>query len=122
MIRYPKKFTIEEVLSLVPEQTYVDDYYSIIDGQRFKRISQRLVLFKTKGCKCVKCGLEGTVFYLEKHPKDKHYHMNLYGYDINGNEVLMTKDHIIPKSKGGLNHMKNYQPMCIKCNEKKGNK
>lgn len=32
-----------------------------------------------------------------------------------------TIDHIIPKSKGGLNHITNYQLSHLKCNAKKGN-
>ena len=29
-------------------------------------------------------------------------------------------DHIIPKSKGGKDHIDNYQLMCEECNSKKG--
>jgi len=39
---------------------------------------------------------------------------------ISGHEVLMTKDHIIPKSKGGKNTLKKYQTMCTHCNCRKG--
>lgn len=42
--------------------------------------------------------------------------------DENGKEVLMTKDHIIPKSKGGADDISNYQTMCERCNEAKGNR
>ena len=34
----------------------------------------------------------------------------------------MTKDHIIPKSKGGKDILDNFQTMCFECNTKKGNK
>lgn len=34
----------------------------------------------------------------------------------------MTKDHIIPKSKGGADDISNYQTMCERCNEAKGNR
>ena len=33
----------------------------------------------------------------------------------------MTKDHILPKSKGGKDEIDNYQTMCIRCNKAKGN-
>lgn len=57
----------------------------------------------------------------EKRPKDVSYHLNLYAVDENGKEILMTKDHIIPKSKGGKDHISNYQTMCVRCNMTKGN-
>jgi len=34
---------------------------------------------------------------------------------------MITKDHIIPRSLGGPDHPKNYQPMCDKCNAEKEN-
>jgi len=34
---------------------------------------------------------------------------------------MMTVDHIVPKSKGGLRTLDNLQPMCENCNVKKGN-
>ena len=34
----------------------------------------------------------------------------------------MTKDHILPKSRGGKNHISNMQTMCCRCNSKKGDK
>ena len=54
--------------------------------------------------------------------QDKSYHLNLYAVDDNGDEILMTKDHIIPRSKGGIDDISNYQTMCRLCNEAKGNK
>jgi 5-methylcytosine-specific restriction endonuclease McrA len=32
----------------------------------------------------------------------------------------MTKDHIVPKSKGGKDMLSNTQTMCVICNTKKG--
>ena len=32
---------------------------------------------------------------------------------------MLTKDHIYPRSKGGLNDIRNYQVLCSTCNEKK---
>ena len=48
--------------------------------------------------------------------------MDLFGIDSNGDEVLMTVDHILPKSKGGPHHIDNFQPMCMPCNMKKADK
>jgi hypothetical protein len=96
------------------------------DGQWVNMNSQRYELFKGKGCSCIRCGLEGTHFWLECdvnnfNPEKPKYHFNLYGFDTEGNEVLMTKDHILPKSRGGKNHYSNYQPMCFTCNQEKWN-
>lgn len=92
------------------------------DGDPLKANSQRYTLFFTKGFKCVKCGIEGKYFAKERDPSSNSdkYHLNLYALDENGKEVLMTKDHIIPKSKGGKNKLENYQTMCCICNKKKG--
>lgn len=32
----------------------------------------------------------------------------------------VTRDHIVPLARGGLNHPSNLQPLCTKCNNKKG--
>lgn len=93
------------------------------DGDPLKANSQRYTLFFKKGFKCVKCGIEGKYFAKERDTSSNSnkYHLNLYALDENGKEVLMTKDHIIPKSKGGKNKLENYQTMCCICNKKKGN-
>jgi len=99
------------------------------DGDPIKMDSQRYYLFKRDGCVCVDCGLEGTFFRKERDANFNHkqaieprFHFNLYAIDENGEEVMITKDHIWPKSKGGSNTMKNYQVLCYTCNQKKKNK
>lgn len=92
-----------------------------IDGEEIYALSDRYKLFFTKGYTCINCGLIGSYFALERSFMDTRYHLNLYAVNSEGKEVLMTKDHILPKSKGGKDSIDNYQTMCCKCNKEKGN-
>ena len=92
-----------------------------LDGEMIKANSQRLQLFYTKGFRCVVCGTEGIFFIMCKAPNEKHYHLELIGQSPDGHLVLMTKDHIVPKSHGGKDELENYQTMCTECNVAKGN-
>jgi hypothetical protein len=72
---------------------------------------------------CVRCGLPGAYFALEKSIHEENarkWHLNLYGIGPDGREILFTKDHIIPVSKGGPDTLKNLQTMCEICNGEKG--
>ena len=84
--------------------------------------SERYENFYYNGCKCAKCGAEAEFAALEKDvcSKDK-YHINLYAI-VNGQERLLTKDHIYPRSMGGYDALVNYQVLCEKCNSRKGSK
>ena len=80
-------------------------------------------LFK-QNRRCVCCGLEGKYLALEQcRCKDEEslFHFNMYGIR-DGKEVLFTKDHIVPKSRGGKNTLSNYQTMCVRCNAEKGSR
>jgi 5-methylcytosine-specific restriction endonuclease McrA len=86
--------------------------------------SKRYRCFK-KQQNCVRCGIKGRYFALEQHRDAPRPHFNLYGIRrINGRkvEVLLTKDHIYPVSKGGSNRRENFQTMCAYCNNAKGDK
>lgn len=88
------------------------------DNEFIKGTSQRYAVFMRDNCICVKCGLKAAYFALERFEDQKRYHLNLYGLKDN-KEILFTKDHIIPKSKGGKDNLDNYQTMCCICNELK---
>ena len=121
-------YTIEQVHTLFEKwKPYWDEYYfnpskikkkiELVDGYPVKVYSQRYELFY-KNIKCVKCGLEANCYILEKAPNAKRWHFNLY-YKDEQQEILFTKDHIFPKSKGGSDCMENYQTMCETCNIQK---
>jgi 5-methylcytosine-specific restriction endonuclease McrA len=120
------RIPLETVLSEVPE--VVRRYYNKEMKKALKRImfddyfvkveSLRLLTFKAKGIKCSCCGIEGKFFALERKEYDKVPHFNMYA-EKDGERVLMTKDHIIPKSKGGKDRIENMQTMCWRCNRNK---
>ena len=116
--------SIEEVRDAVKNVMFCKnkrDSYVNIRGDIIKGNSQRFQTFFTKGFKCSCCGIEGKYFAKEQDPNAARYHLNLYAIDDDGEEVLMTKDHIIPWSKGGKDDISNYQTMCEKCNINKSN-
>jgi hypothetical protein len=91
-------------------------------GYPVKGDSQRYYVFR-KSLVCVKCGIRGNVFRLQtfrNKSENPTAHFNLYAVTPTGTR-LMTKDHVIPKSKGGQNGFGNYVTMCDKCNREKGN-
>ena len=81
-----------------------------------------------KGIDCIEeCGATGAYFKMERSPGPPHilyseWHLNLYAIDKNGKEVLMTKDHRYPRSKGGPDTLDNLDPMCTVCNSRKADK
>ena len=77
---------------------------------------RRLQVFAHKGTACVRCGVDGVHLLSSVDPGGGH-HVDLYTASF----VLMTVDHILPRSKGGASSLANYQPMCQHCNGRKGN-
>ena len=71
-------------------------------GEHEVKTSTTRLLTYTKGIKCVKCGIEASFFAVEDNGSKPH--LNLYGYR-NDNEMLMTSDHIVPKSKAVAMHL-----------------
>ena len=111
------EFVPEEVLSFVGNKK---QQYQINDKvYHVKMNSHRYFIFK-KSLQCVSCGIMGSKMILEQHTNDKSPHFNLYAVEDN-KLILMTKDHIQPKSKGGKDVLDNYATMCEICNNLKAN-
>lgn len=122
-IRKGRKYSVEEILPVLEE--HKPPYrrkLTNIDGDSININSSRLSTFKT-GTTCVCCGIEGAYFVKEKHARGKspkRFHLNLYAV-LDGTEVLMTSDHIVPHYKrSGLTN--NRQTMCCHCNQLKGSR
>ena len=71
-----------------------------VNGVPIKLGSDRYKVFKFKGLKCSYCQTVASFMAIETFKKKSEifsYHINMYGYDKNGDEILFTKDHIFPK-------------------------
>lgn len=110
--------TVEEVKTLVKNKRCNS---FIFFGKRVSTKACILQIIFEQGLSCVKCGIEINRFIVQQHIKEyesgnARAHLAPY-HDTR----LFTKDHIVPKSKGGIDSKKNYQLMCCKCNGKKQN-
>ena len=116
-IFHVKRIELGEIMPLIVDKKFAKkrkEYKIEIHGFNVYVESLRLFTFKEKGCSCVSCGREGTHFRIQENGREVH--LALWSDD----NVEMTKDHIIPRSVGGLDHIDNMQTMCSKCNNKKG--
>lgn len=111
------RFAIPDVLN------HVGDGDREYDGWVVRMSSLRYQTFR-RSLRCAQCGMEATHFLLQMHPQMRtnppnRAHFNLYSERPDGRMVLFTKDHIVPKSKGGPDKLHNFQTMCQPCNAKK---
>lgn len=79
----------------------------------------RLKTFFEHGTECSACGLQASFYAVERpahETGDFPYHLNLWGIDGKGQEVLFTHDHTLARSAGGKDHTSNTTTMCSPCN------
>ena len=114
------ELSVQDVLKAIAEGRPLE-----VCGVTCHTSSARLLTYQVHGTKCVVpgCSVCGQYFAVERawKPVSSRYHLNLYAVH-DGKEIMMTSDHKIPKSRGGINHISNRQPMCYPHNSGKGNK
>jgi len=111
---------LKEGLDILQSAFHEQRKRSVIRGYIVNTSSLRLFTFAGRGTCCTFCGLEATHFALETNNGSPKPHMNMWGVDATGEEILFTHDHIVPKSDGGSDSIHNTQTCCVRCNSKKG--
>jgi len=114
-----KEYSIEEIFQSIEKDLIPDPIiYSKKDYNDSKtRVKILKSLIERDGCNCQECKKSPTYFALGKD-NGGYWHLDLYS-EVEGEHYMYTIDHIHPKSKGGKNHIDNYQLMCKVCNEDK---
>lgn len=113
------KFEIQDVLPYIGASNHkfcIPGMESEID---VKLNSQRMKLLK-RVQNCEVCQVQASHFWLEKNGCYTP-HFNLYTKNHQDQEVMLTMDHILPKSKGGATTQNNLQTLCQDCNRAKKN-
>ena len=114
MKKLSDKIDVSTILDLIRNE----DTHANVSGYRVKISGVRLTTFATKGVDCICCPRKGAFFRVEDNSSGPH--LNLYAYNSYGGEALMTRDHIVPRSKGGAETVENMSPMCSRCNRLRG--
>ncbi len=116
------EFSPAEILPLIPRK---NSRLKIVSSDSIQEISVktcslRLQVFK-RSLTCISCGIVGVIFKLQKQVnRDEKPHLNLYACrnksDGEIEFILMTQDHIFPRSRGGKDNLDNLATMCVECN------
>lgn len=123
MFIFYKELTLDEGFDILDQPLSRGRF---IDGARISAASGAALF---KACKngymplqCWECGLKADRWILKHHVNDMQKPPVLELFAHNGKSlVMMTRDHIIPASFGGVNDVENLRPACSPCNNRRKN-
>ena len=97
----------------------------LVHGRRVSSCSGWKLFDSLRGhpIKCWSCGAQADRWIAEKGRNDRIGSpvLNLYGINHENKLVMINRDHIIPKSLGGVDSIENLRPACDLCNGARGN-
>jgi 5-methylcytosine-specific restriction endonuclease McrA len=123
--RHLAEYDIDEILSQIhPFDDLTKTVFFVQDGEKLRRLKVRMNSIRyhlmAKSRICEACGLVGTRMMLDVHTcMYSRCHFNLYA-EVDGELILMTRDHIVPRCQGGEDTLENLQTLCTRCNGIKG--
>lgn len=112
-----KTYTVEQIKAYGNEEFFLDPE---VTDKKIKLRRAKILLELGLKCSNEECAVKDFYFGLGVD-KGGGIHLDLYGIDQDGEDIMMTIDHIKPKSKGGKDHISNYATLCKICNEIKSN-
>ncbi len=115
-----KEFSLDETFKILYSSNPRISLF--VGGRRYSvRVNNTRYKLFVKMPYCVCCGLKGSFFLLRANSSDlPAAYFTLCGRDTSGDLVMLTRDHIVPKSKGGGNGLSNAITLCEHCNRRKG--
>lgn len=119
---YFNSASLEEGFEILNREIRTD---RLLKGRQVCKPSGWLLFKAMQGQKisCHFCGCTADQWVSAKGKNDKQGHpvLDLFATATDGKIVLMTRDHIIPKSLGGTDDVENLRPACGPCNETRAN-
>jgi len=117
---YHSELSLEEGFDVLSK----DKESRLVRGKRVSACSGIRLFESLRGrpIRCWECGAQADRWIAEKGQRDLYGApvLNLYGLR-DGKLVMINRDHIIPKSLGGVDDIANLRPACEVCNGSRGN-